>query len=152
MTVVCEDAGTVRFAYPVEMARYDWGAGVSFPDVPGAYCRGETEEEALAQAPEALWVALTWYVDEDEPLPMPSAPEGRPMVTVPVLQAAKLALHVALSGSVGRRVFEARNGMPAGGSMALLDAMRETPLAELEAAIAQLGYRVELVLRPATRP
>jgi antitoxin HicB len=83
----------MRFAYPATFEPEAGGYVVSFRDVPGANTEGDDEAEALAEAQDALVVALGHYVERRLPLPAPSRPRpGERLVAVPSLVAAKLAL------------------------------------------------------------
>jgi len=88
----------MRYAYPADIA--DNGCGglvVSFPDVPEAITEGDTREEALAEASDALAVAMGGYVDARRAIPEPSALQpGQALVALPTLTAAKLALYAAM--------------------------------------------------------
>lgn len=70
---------------------------MTFADVPEAIAHGRTCEEALHEAAAALGSALSFHVDENRPLPVPSPAAGRPLVQVSLLAAAKLALRAALA-------------------------------------------------------
>jgi len=87
----------MRYAYPYELAAQpEGGFTVTFPDLPEAVTQGEDEDEAAAMAEDALVTALSFYTDNAERLPRPSAARGRPVAYVPPLVAAKLALHDAM--------------------------------------------------------
>src|SRR5712672_1818182 len=89
----------MRYAYPYELAAQpEGGFTVTFPDLPEAITQGEDEDEdeAAAMAEDALVTALSFYTDNAERLPRPSATRGRPVAYVPPLVAAKLALHDAM--------------------------------------------------------
>jgi len=49
------------------------GFVVTFPDVPEAITQGEDEDEALLRAVDALETALSFYIDDRRPLPVPAA-------------------------------------------------------------------------------
>jgi antitoxin HicB len=49
------------------------GFTVTFRDVPEAITEGETMDEAMAAASDALESALSFYIDDRKPLPKPSA-------------------------------------------------------------------------------
>lgn len=51
------------------------GFVVTFPDVPEAITQGETLEEAMNMAAEALELALTFYTEKSLDLPTPSSPK-----------------------------------------------------------------------------
>lgn len=88
----------MRYAYPVNLEPEEGGGFVvSFPDVPEALTEGDTREEALAQAADALAVSMGGYVEDRRPIPEPSAAgAGQDMVALPMLTAAKLALYTAM--------------------------------------------------------
>src|SRR5690348_6556151 len=85
----------MRYAYPYELSpQAEGGFTVTFPDIPEAITECETEAEAAEMAEDALVTALSFYTDNAEPLPPPS--HGPRLAYVPVLVAAKLALHDAM--------------------------------------------------------
>lgn len=88
----------MRYAYPVNLEpEEDGGFVVSFPDVPEALTEGDTREEALAEAADALVVAMGGYGEDRRPIPEPSAAgDGQEIVALPMLTAAKLALYTAM--------------------------------------------------------
>ncbi len=88
----------MRYVYPVKLKR-DAGGGyvVTCPDVPEVITEGDSREEALAEAADALATALGGYVEARRPIPGPSAPKaGQVLVVLPALIAAKLALYMAM--------------------------------------------------------
>jgi antitoxin HicB len=68
------------FDYPVILTPDDGTLLVTFPDVPEAITFGANEEEALSHAVDALETALSFYVDDRKPLPVPSVQPGLPTV------------------------------------------------------------------------
>ena len=90
----------MRYAYPCDIVSYErqgYGFVVTFPDVPEAITGGDTWDESLFLAQDALIAALSFYVDDCEALPIPSAlSDGQVLITVPPLQSAKLALYSAM--------------------------------------------------------
>lgn len=89
----------MRYVYPVVLRPQEEGCGfiVSFPDVPEAITDGDTREEALTEAADALVGAMGFYVEAREPIPTPSMiPPGQDAVALPALTAAKLALYTAM--------------------------------------------------------
>ncbi len=82
-------------AYPVKLERDRKSGGfvVSFPDIPEAITQGETIEEALSMAEDALETALDFYFDDRRPVPMPSKPKrGQRLVSLPLSVEAKVLL------------------------------------------------------------
>ena len=86
------------FDYPVLLeAQPEGGFVLTFPDVPKAITQGEDSDEALLYAIDALEAALSFYVDARKPLPVPSAPAGRPTVRPSALECAKLGVYPAMT-------------------------------------------------------
>jgi antitoxin HicB len=65
-------------AYPATLtADPDGGFTVTFRDVPETITEGDTREEALLRAEDALESALAMYIAAKDPLPVPSQAEGK---------------------------------------------------------------------------
>ena len=82
-------------AYPVRLTadKESGGFVVTFPDIPEAITQGETVEEALTMAQDALETALDFYFDDRRAVPGPSKPKrGQRLVTLPVSIEAKVLL------------------------------------------------------------
>ncbi len=134
----------MNVSYPVTLKSYKGGqVGVFFADVPEAITAGKNEIEALDRAQDALTVALSGYLDDGRPLPVPSKPKrGQPVVVLPPRVAIKLAIHEAM---YEQRVTQVRLGELLGieGRQVrrILDLDHESKLSQLEAALAALGLR-----------
>lgn len=91
----------MQFRYPALLEHYsDSEVVVSFRDIPWCHTSGKNEAEALREAEDALEEAIAWYMDEGQPIPMPSTPEaGEHLVQVPINTAAKAALAIAFRES-----------------------------------------------------
>ncbi len=92
-------------AYPAALTPDpDGGFTVTFRDVPEAITEGDSREEAVLRAEDALESALAMYIAAKEPLPSPSKPEaGEVMVPLSALGMAKTALYDAMrEQGVGR--------------------------------------------------
>ena len=82
-------------AYPVILTPDKEAGGfvVTFPDIPEAITQGETVEEALAMAAEALETAMDFYFDSKRAVPMPSLAKRRQhVVALPLSVSAKVLL------------------------------------------------------------
>ena len=82
-------------AYPVTLTPEKGPGGyvVTFRDIPEAITQGETIEEALAMAAEALESAMDFYFDDRRPVPMPSpAKRHQHLVELPASLTAKVLL------------------------------------------------------------
>lgn len=51
------------------------GFGVTFRDIPEAITQGETLEQAIEMAEDALATAIEFYFEDDKPVPLPSTPK-----------------------------------------------------------------------------
>jgi antitoxin HicB len=134
--------------YPAKFTA-DKAAGgfvVTFPDVPEAVTQGDTMEEAMAMASEALELALTFYTEKWADLPEASQlKRGMRMVRVPALSEAKFRLYSALRGAGIRKVELARR-MKCSPSQVdrLLDIAHHSRLDQIEAAFASIGKRLAI--------
>ena len=82
-------------AYPVILTPDKEAGGyvVTFPDIPEAITQGETVDEALAMAAEALETAMDFYFDDKRAVPMPSLAKRRQhVVALPLSVSAKVLL------------------------------------------------------------
>jgi antitoxin HicB len=82
-------------AYPVTLTpdKKDGGFVVTFRDIPEAMTQGETIEEALAMAAEALESAMDFYFEDKRAVPMPSPAKRRQhVVELPISLSAKVLL------------------------------------------------------------
>ena len=86
------------YTFPCQLTHdEDGGLVATFPDVSEAITSGRDRAEALADAEDALAVALAGYVHEKWDIPTPgAATDGQVSVPVPPVIAAKLALYTAM--------------------------------------------------------
>lgn len=61
-----------RYIYPAIFDYADDGISVEFPDLPGAYTAGDTDEEALRMARECLALHLYGMESDNDDIPAPS--------------------------------------------------------------------------------
>lgn len=138
------------FEYPIELKKGNGVFYVTFPDVPEAHTLGDTKEEALAYAVEALEAGLSFYVDEGKPLPKPSAKRGRLTVDPTVKGAMKLGIYQAMKKSGLRKADLARRLKCHPIQVdRLLDLTHSSRIELLEEAFAVLGHRVHLEMEAA---
>jgi antitoxin HicB len=134
--------------YPARFVRDKVSGGfvVTFPDVPEAITEGDSVEEAMAMAQEALELALTFYVDASKDLPKPGIlKKGMRLVPVPALSEAKFMLYGALRSARVRKVELARRlGCSPSQVDRLLDIKHKSKLDRLQAAFAALGKRLSV--------
>jgi antitoxin HicB len=135
----------MRYSYPTEIDEAPDGITVTFPDVPEAITVAATRDAAMALAQDALVTALSFYADENRPMPAPTPARGRVMVAVPVLEAAKLALHDAmLAGGISNLEMARRLGRDEKAIRRLRDPLHASKIDQVEAALRLLGKRIEL--------
>ncbi len=138
-------------AYPVRLETDDGGAVlVSFPDIPEALTEGATEAEALAEARDCLIAALGGYVDSRRAIPEPSPARGRPLVALPALAAAKVALYRAMrERGLTNAALARRLGTAEGTVRRLVDLDHRSHIGQVETALHALGQRLVVVTRAA---
>lgn len=141
----------MQFVYPYTAYQSEDGAWqVRFPDVPEAMTEGKTQEEAHALAPDALMAALGAIAKLKRGVPVPSPEAGRPVVVVPMLQSAKLALHQAMrERGLSNVTFARQLGKHEGEVRRMLDLDHETKIGTIENALWHLGKQVASELREA---
>ena len=131
-------------AYPADLQQEpEGGFTVTFVDVPEAITHGRDREEALHEAAAALASALSFYVDAGRPLPRCSPADGRPVVQVSLLAAAKLALRGALrEAGVSQGELARRLDCDPKAVRRLLDLRHRSHVDEVERALRVLKRRV----------
>ena len=122
------------------------GFFVRFVDVEGALTDGETLDEALFNASEALSGILGWMLDENRPIPDPS-PAGEGMVLVAPDARTQAALLIRRARGERSLAELARSLETSWPSAQRLENPRHSPtLRQLEKAAAALGKRLVLAL------
>lgn len=134
----------MRYAYPVVVEDDEDDFTVTCPDVPEMVTGGwGSRAENLDAAADALATALSFYTDDGRPLPRPSPAEGRPVVEVPPLVAAKLALHEAmLERGVSNVELAGRLGLDEKAVRRLRDPLHRSHIGAVETALRALGRRL----------
>lgn len=134
----------MRYAYPYEVRpEPEGGFFISFPDVPEALTGTESEADVPRIARDALMAALSFYTDNERPLPPPS--EGQPVASVPILVALKLALHEAmLAQGVSNVTLAKRAGTDEKAIRRMRDLFQATKVENLEFVLGLLGRRAEV--------
>ncbi len=135
-----------KLEYPCALEENEESGGfvASFPDIPEALTGGGTVAEALEMAEDALSVAMTFYLEEDRDVPLPSRRRaGQCLVSPSALMSLKVALREALKESGKRPADLARMiDLDFKGISRVLDPTHATKLATLETALRALGKRV----------
>ncbi len=135
------------FDYPVILTPDDGAILVTFPDIPEAITFGETEQEALNHAVDALETALSFYVNARQDLPMASISKGLKRVQPRVIECVKLALYSEmLKQGVRKAELARRLNCHTPQVDRLLDLTHASRLEQLEKALNILGRRIDLVV------
>ncbi len=135
------------FNYPVILTPDEGTILVTFPDVPEAITFGNTTEEALLHAVDALETALSFYVEARKPLPEPSVRPDLPTVRPSALEGIKLAVYREMMIQGIRKAELARRlGWKAPQIDRLFDLGHASRLDQLEAAANALGKHIDVTL------
>lgn len=139
-------------SYPARVFRDGAGFGVTFPDIPEAITCGDTREEAIEMAHDALATAMEFYFEDRRPVPMPSAPKrGQVMVDLPPSIAAKVLLLNEMLEQGTRYADLARRMNVRPQEVNRLTTLRHpTKIDTIALALRALGKRLELRLADAT--
>jgi antitoxin HicB len=98
---------------------------------------------ALAQAEDFLEEAVLGMIAHNEAVPLPSAAEGRPTVTLPALTAAKLEAYRAMrAAGLNKKQLAERLGWQPSQVTRLFDGRHASRLDQIEAALRVLGRRL----------
>lgn len=139
-------------AYPIDIQQDDKTKVfvVSFPDVPGV-TQGDTYEEAMLRAVDALETALSTSVDRNEPFPKPSRPaRGQVTIRLSALGEAKAALYEGMRKQrIGRAELARRLGWHLAQVSRVLDLCHESRMEAVEAALRAIGLRLEVDVKAA---
>ncbi|HDU2701511.1 type II toxin-antitoxin system HicB family antitoxin [Klebsiella pneumoniae] len=132
--------------YPVIFEHDETGWAVFFPDIPEAMTGGETREEALEMAQDALVTAFDFYFDDRREIPAPSA-EGDAFVEVPASVAAKVLLLNRLVSTNTSNADLARmiNTRPQQ-VQRIVSLGHSTKIDTIQKALSALGQKMEIVV------
>lgn len=124
---------------------------VTVPDLPEVHTFGESEDEALARAVEAIETALVARMSARRDIPVSKKPKrGERTVALPTLSASKIALYRAMRAEkvtlaeLARRL--GRHPQQVGRLLDLRHASRHD---QLDAAFEKLGKRLDVMVRNA---
>ncbi|EMJ4788504.1 MULTISPECIES: type II toxin-antitoxin system HicB family antitoxin [Enterobacteriaceae] len=125
--------------YPVKLEPDSGGYVVSFPDIPEALTQGDTREEALEMARDALVTAFEFYFEDGERVPAPGDITGD-FVEVPASIAAKvLMLNAFIDSGLTQVELAARMGVKKQEVTRLFDLHHSTKIDTIQRALAALG-------------
>ena len=131
--------------YPVRLTTEGERVLVDFPDFPEAHTFGDTREEALTRASDALLTVIDAYMKDRQRLPQPS--RGGVMVNVPPLAVPKIELYNAMQH---QRITKAELGRRLGWHMPqvdrVLDVHHASRMDRLQQALEAVDRRLEVTV------
>ena len=138
------------FLYAAEFTPADEGGFIiTFPDIPEAITQGESIEDGIEQASDALEEAIVARMHLWEELPAPSAPQaGQYLIPVPAQTAFKAALYEEVrSEGVSKVELAARLGIDEKEVRRLLDPHHPSKLPRIEEVLERAGKRIVVQVR-----
>lgn len=131
--------------YPVTITKDDNNTYlVSFPDVPEAVTFGDTKEEALGHAQDALLTVFDAYIRERKDIPAASN-RGTSFIELPALETTKVELYRAMrEREVGKTELAKRLDWHLPQVDRVLNVRHGSQLDQLEAAFSALGKKLVL--------
>ena len=138
----------MKFSVNLTADENDGGFVVTFPDIPEAITQGETREEALKMAKEALKTALEFYFDNKRVVPVPArVKRGKDAVELSASLSAKiLLLNEMLAQNVRPAELARRLGTSPQEVNRLTNLRHTTRIDGIDAALRALGKRLEIRL------
>lgn len=132
--------------YPVKLEADTNGYVVSFPDIPEALTQGDTREEALEMARDALVTSFEFYIEDDRAVPLPGEIAGE-YVEVPASVVAKLLLlNAYLASGLTKVELAARMGLTKQEMTRVFNLRHATKIDTIQRAFQALGRQLELTV------
>jgi len=135
----------MRYSYPARLEQQDDRSFlVTFPDVPEAVTDGETKDEAMHEARDALTAALAGYVHarRDIPQPSPCTRSHKPVHLSPLI-ASKLALYESMHRQhVSNTELARRLGITENAVRRLVDPDHRSHIGQVERALDALHVQL----------
>lgn len=130
--------------YPVNLEPDSGGFFVSFPDIPEALTQGDSREDALSMALDALVTAFEFYFEDNRKVPLPSEVTGE-FVDVPLSVASKvLMLNAFIDSSLTQTELANRMGVKKQEITRLFDLKHATKIDAIQKAMQAIGKRLEI--------
>jgi antitoxin HicB len=118
---------------------------VLFPDIPHAHTNGNSREDALKHAPDALLAGISMLMEKGMEIPAPGRPgKNSVMVALPsVIVSAKVHLYTAVrAAGVRKSELARRMGIHKQQVERLMDIDHTSRIEQMESAFAALGMRM----------
>ena len=138
-------------AYPVTIFEHDGWFIVESVDFPNVTAHGETREEALDDAVNAIATGVSISIRNGKPIPAASpAITGQPVVTLPTQIVLKALLHgEMLRQKVTKADLARRLGWRQTQAARLLDVRHASKLDAIDLAFGVLGQKLDVSVRTA---
>ena len=134
--------------YPAKFRhdKVDGGYVVTFRDIPEAITQGDTLEEAIEMAEDALLTSMDFYFEDKRPVPMPSRPKrGERLIELPPSVTAKvLLLNAVLESRIKHSVLAKALGIPQPRINRLMDLRHTTKIDTIANALKVMGKTLEI--------
>lgn len=79
--------------YPAKLTKDEDGFVITFRDIPEAITQGDTHDEAMEMAEDALLTAMDFYFEDNRQVPLPSKPKkDEVLINLPISAATKVML------------------------------------------------------------
>jgi antitoxin HicB len=134
--------------YPANIVPDEGNFLVTFPDIPEAITCGDTRDEAVLMAADALLTALDFYFSDRRPVPPPSkAKRGQTLIELAPSVAAKvLLLNEMLAQGVRPADLARRLNTSAQEVNRLTNVMHTTRIDSVAEALKAIGKRLEVAV------
>jgi antitoxin HicB len=133
--------------YPAHFsAAEEGGFVVTFRDIPEAMTQGDTLEEALAMAEDALVASMDFYFEDRRSVPAPSAMQpGEQLIELPASVAAKvLLLNELVGANISNAELARRMHTRPQEVQRIVDLGHSTKIDTIAKALQAVGKRLEI--------
>ncbi|MCY3561544.1 MAG: type II toxin-antitoxin system HicB family antitoxin [bacterium] len=138
-------------AYPILLEDDDGAVLATSPDFPELTTFGETREDAIARATDALEEAIAARIHDRKDIPPPST--GSPFAVLPTLTSVKVQLYQGMrSQGVGKAELARRLGWHMPQVDRVLDVTHRSRLDQLDAALGAIGQRLHVAATAISGP
>lgn len=123
------------------------GFVVTFRDIPEAITQGDSEEEAIKMAEDALVSAMSFYFEDRRTVPMPSPVEpGERLLSIPASVCLKvLLLNELVDSGISNAELARRMGTRPQEVQRIVDLGHATKIDTIERAFEALGKQLEII-------
>lgn len=134
--------------YPATFTQDDGYIVVTFRDIPEAITQGETHEEALEMAHDALQTALEFYFEDNRTVPMPSPITADDVaIELPLSVWSKvLLLNTMLSQHITQAELAKRMGIKPQQVTRIVDLSHATKIDTIANAFKALGKQMQVAI------